>query len=42
MPLKKDTDDIPDSTVESPDVIPNTTDSQGKLRILSYIKFNKQ
>ena len=30
MPLKKDTDDIPDSTVESPDVIPNTTDSQGK------------
>lgn len=30
IPLKKDTDDIPDSTVESPDVIPNTTDSQGK------------
>ncbi|KFM57436.1 hypothetical protein X975_07742, partial [Stegodyphus mimosarum] len=28
MPLKKDTDDIPDSTVESPDVIPNTNESQ--------------
>ncbi|XP_054714539.1 nephrin-like [Uloborus diversus] len=28
IPLKKDTDDIPDSTVESPDVIPNTNDSQ--------------
>ncbi|XP_042912994.1 protein turtle homolog B isoform X2 [Parasteatoda tepidariorum] len=28
MPLKKDTDEIPDSTVESPDVIPNTNESQ--------------
>lgn len=28
MPLKKDTDDIPDSNVESPDVIPNKTDTQ--------------
>ncbi|GFR11065.1 uncharacterized protein TNCT_562692 [Trichonephila clavata] len=28
IPLKKDSDDIPDSTVESPDVIPNTNDTQ--------------
>ncbi|GIY07113.1 hypothetical protein CDAR_101122 [Caerostris darwini] len=43
MPLKKDSDDIPDSTVESPDVIPNTNDSQdpGELKDETTYEFFK-